>query len=174
MLELKNYYYSSFFFIDCSIYFPKELLNYMRNKVFTHYGIIPKPKERNKRIILSRVKMGHRIIKNSVDFINLLKKYDFKVIHPQDLSFKEQVEIFNSAEIVIGMMGSSFSNILFGYNLKVIIFFPPSAIITHYMLFCKSLGFTYRYIIGHDQNEKHDCNIDLNKVEEIIKELIAN
>ena len=168
--ELENYYYSSFFFIDCSIYYPKELLEYMRNKVFTHYGIIPK--ERNKRVFLSREKTGHRIIKNIVEFKNLLKKYDFEVIHPQDLSFKEQVEIFNSTEIVIGMMGSAFSNILFGNNLKVIIFFPPSAIITHYMLFCKCLNFPYRYIIGHDQNEIHDCNIDLSKAEELIKELI--
>ncbi len=170
--ELENYYFSSFFFIDCSIYFPKELSNYMKKKVFNYYGVIPK--ERKKRIFISRAKMGHRIIKNSIELIKLLKKYDFEVFHPQDFSFKKQVEIFSSAEIVIGMSGAAFSNILFGNNLKVIMIFSPNETTTHYMLFCKSLDFTYKYIIGYKQNKKYDCMVDLNKVEKMIKELIEN
>lgn len=170
--ELETFYFSSFFDIDCSAYFPKKISDFMRNKVFTYYGIDTKNVERKRRIYLSRAKIGHRIIRNREGFLNLIKRYGFEEIHPQDLSFKEQVEIINSADIIIGMTGSAMSNLIFGTNLKVIILFSDE-IITHYLLMCKSLNFTYRQIIGYDFNKKHDCQVDLNNFEEILKELIT-
>jgi len=170
--ELENFYFSSFFHVDCSAYFPKKISDFVRNKVFNYYGIETMNIKRRRRIFLSRAKIGHRIIRNSESFLKLVKCYGFEEIHPQDLSFKEQVKIINSAEIVIGMTGSAMSNILFGTNLKVLIIFPPDQIITHYLLMCKSLSFTYRQIIGHNLNIYHDCRVDLNMFEEILKILI--
>jgi len=169
--HLEDFYFSSCWHIDCSSYIPKELVEFVRNKVFTYYGIKNKGKKR--RLILSRAKMSTRRIKNREEFTILLKKYNFEEIHPQELSFKEQVEIFYSAEIVIGVAGSAFSNIIFSDNLKVIQIFPPDQIITHTMLFCKSLGFSFKYIIGYDENKRKDCKVELYQVEILIKELLG-
>ncbi len=170
--ELENFYFSSFFHVDCCAYFPKKISDFVRNKVFNYYGIETMSIKRRRRIFLSRAKIGHRIIRNSESFIKLIKRYKFEEIHPQDLSFKDQVEITNSAEIIIGMTGFAMSNILFGTNLKVLIIFLPDQIITRYLLMCESLNFTYRQIIGHDLNNFHDYQVDLKMFEEILKIVI--
>ncbi|KKK77742.1 hypothetical protein LCGC14_2850540, partial [marine sediment metagenome] len=168
--ELEKFYFSSFWHVDCSAYIPSELVDFIRKKIFNHYGINPKI-ERKRRIIFSREKIIRRRILNRKEFLDLLERYKFENVNPQDLSFKEQVELANSAEIIIGMVGSAFANIVFGTNLKVIVIFPPSLIISHYLLFCKSLNFTYRYIIAHNENDKLDCEVNLKELEEILKEL---
>ena len=168
--ELEEFYFSSFWHVDCSAYIPSELVDFIRKKIFNHYGINPKI-ERKRRIIFSREKIIRRRILNRKEFLDLLERYKFENVNPQDLSFKEQVELANSAEIIIGMVGSAFANIVFGTNLKVIVIFPPSLIISHYLLFCKSLNFTYRYTIGHNENDKLDCEVNLKELEEILKEL---
>ncbi len=168
--ELEKFYFSSFWHVDCSAYIPRELVDFMRKKIFNHYGINPNI-ERKRKIILSREKIKRRRILNRKDFLDLLERYNFENVNPQDLSFKEQVELANSADIIIGMVGSAFSNIVFGTNLKVIVIFPPSLIISHYLLFCKSLNFTYKYIIGYNENKKFDCEVNLKELEEILKEL---
>lgn len=171
--ELENYYFPSFWHVDCSAYIPRELLNFFRNKIFEYYKIDTNIK-RNRRLILSREKVKHRHILNRKQFLNLLKKYNFENVHPQDMTFKEQVELFNSAEIVIGMEGSAFTNVVFGTNLKVVVIFPSNYITTHWMLSSKSLNFTYKYTIGYNSTPKFDCKVDLDEVEKIIKELLEN
>lgn len=171
--EIETFYFSSFWHIDCSAYIPKELIEFVRNKVFSYYGIKSDIKERKRRLFLSRAKVNSRHILNYRELVDLLNKYGFEELHPQDLPFKRQVEIFNEAEIVIGSEGSAFTNIIFGTNLKVIIIFPPSIIQTHYLLFCKAMGHTFKYIVGYDGRKNIDCKVDLREVEIILKELIA-
>ncbi len=169
--ELENFYFSSLWHTDCSAYIPRKLLDFLRIRVFNNYGIKTNI-ERKRRIILSREKLNRRSILNRKEFIELLEKYSFEDIHPQDLPFKEQVELFNSAEIVIGMEGSAFANIVFGTNLKVVVIFPSNYIGTHHLLFCKALGFIFRYIIGNDSTPQFDCKVNINELEKVIKELL--
>lgn len=173
VFELETFYFPSFWHVDCSAYIPKEISDFVRNKMFKYFGL-KKNIERKRRIFFSRGKMHRRVILNRKEMLALLEQYGFEEIHPQEFSVKEQAEIMNSAEIMIAMNGSAFANLIFGTNLKMIIIFPPSMVISHYFLMCKSLNFTYRYIIGYDETPRLDCKVDLRELEKIIKELIEN
>ncbi len=62
-----------------------------------------------------------RSISNEEEVKKLLLKKGFKILKLGDLNFKEQVELFNSAEIIVGLHGAGFGNIVFAKkNTKII------------------------------------------------------
>ncbi|MFX1383817.1 MAG: glycosyltransferase 61 family protein [Promethearchaeota archaeon] len=167
---LEKYLFSSFISNPCSGYLPVEYLNFIKNKFIRNYGI--KVNKKNKRIYISRQKALKRKLKNEKQLFDLLKKYNFERVYSEDYSFKEQVEIFSSASIIISIHGAGLTNMIFSENLKVIEIYPANFITTHYFMLAKALGFKYKYIIGDELDNKLNFRIDLSKVESLIKDLI--
>lgn len=56
---------------------------------------------------------SNRVYAEDVALSSMLKELDFITLNPATLSFKEQVRIFSSAEIVVGIHGSAFANLMF-------------------------------------------------------------
>ncbi|MFX1392245.1 MAG: DUF563 domain-containing protein [Promethearchaeota archaeon] len=171
--EIERFYFPSFCSnvnIYCRHYIPKLYLDFMKEKIFKKLEI--KKRSQNNRIYISRKKARNRRLLNEDELLGILKKYNFKKIHCEDLSFKKQVELFNSAEIIIAPHGAGLTNIIFSMNLKVIELFSPKYIAHNYFMLCKTLKFHYRYIIGYETNYNFDFRVDLKKVEKILNELI--
>jgi len=68
-----------------------------------------------KKIFLDRSKsaFNHCQINNLKSFIRFINKKNFKSLRPEFISFKNQVNLFNNASIVIGAHGASLTNIIF-------------------------------------------------------------
>lgn len=62
-----------------------------------------------------------RVPKNENIFEEYFKELGFSTIELSDYSVKEQISIIQNADILIGWSGSSFSNIFFSYNDKILI-----------------------------------------------------
>jgi len=169
--ELEKFYFSSFFHIDCSGYIPQKMLNFVKNKVFNYYNIDNTIK--NKRIFISRNKKGSRKLLNEDEVMSLLEKYNFEKVHPEELPYKEQVELFSSASIIVAVSGAALSNLIFAENLKIVLFYNPKLIATHFILMSKALGFTHKYIIGENINKNLDLRVNILELEKIIKELLS-
>ncbi|SKB62110.1 Protein of unknown function [Salegentibacter holothuriorum] len=63
-----------------------------------------------KRIYISR--KIRRKLRNEEEIIQVLKEFDFKIIEDKTRTVKEQMEIYSSADVIIGPHGASFANIL--------------------------------------------------------------
>jgi hypothetical protein len=64
----------------------------------------------NKNIINFK---NHRIIVNEDEVKKYLISIGFKIIKPQDLSFKDQVNIFNNVKCVVSLQGAGLANAVF-------------------------------------------------------------
>lgn len=65
------------------------------------------------RIYLSRNLGQRRRLVNEEDAFAVLEKYGYTLVHPEALSFEEQVALFRSATHVVGNMGAGLSNLAF-------------------------------------------------------------
>lgn len=54
-----------------------------------------------------------RLLANEITLFTELRKLGFVAIEPGALSFRDQIRIFSEAEIVVGLHGSAFANIIF-------------------------------------------------------------
>lgn len=71
---------------------------------------------RYRRVYLSRSGLEKREYGYIVDEDELEKKLvllGFEIVHPQYLSFQDQIKIFNESEYVVGLIGSAFHTMLF-------------------------------------------------------------
>lgn len=69
----------------------------------------------DQRVYFSRSKVtsGLRLSINELDLEARLEAMGFKIVHPQTIDIVTLIEILNSAEILVGSMGSAMHNLLF-------------------------------------------------------------
>lgn len=72
-------------------------------------------------IFVSRQKSGKRYIENYNEFKTILDRYGIEPVFCEDMSFKQQVELFQTAGGVIGVTGAGLTNIIWSRNIDVII-----------------------------------------------------
>lgn len=70
------------------------------------------PKQKKERIYSKRVG-DRRIIINEKEVDAIMKKYGFKTVINQENNFLKQVEMYNSASVVVGVHGANLANIVF-------------------------------------------------------------
>ena len=64
---------------------------------------------------------NYRYIVNEDEVVTFLKKRGFKTLRLTDLSFEEEIKLFNNAEIIVGLQGAGLTNLLWsGKQTKII------------------------------------------------------
>ncbi len=91
--------------------YTSSVAAYIWRKIGDYYdnGVGPK------KIYVSRSKLNNRrrTLINEVEVENLFKSYGFMVIHPQELSIKNQINFFRNANMIAGPSGSAMYNCVF-------------------------------------------------------------
>ena len=74
---------------------------------------VERPLSRDKKIYVARTDAPRRQMRNETAVIEEVRKRGYEVVPPGMLNFKEQVELFRSAHIVVGPYGAGMTNIIF-------------------------------------------------------------
>ncbi|HJV66751.1 MAG TPA: glycosyltransferase family 61 protein [Geomonas sp.] len=86
-----------------------------------------------------------------------LREKGFRIVHCEEVSFKEQIGLFHEAETVVSTHGAGLSNLVWSEApCKVVEIFPKNYILDCFAWLSFSLGFDYRYVIcktGHGIDE---------------------
>lgn len=88
-----------------------QIMHMLRDKFLSKN--INKEVNGNERIYISRSKVERRKILNEDQMIPLLEKYGFKVIHFEDYSLSQQIEIARNSKYLVGLHGAGLTNIMF-------------------------------------------------------------
>jgi capsular polysaccharide biosynthesis protein len=88
----------------------------------------------------------------------VLDEFGFKSYELENLSFQKQVEIFSSADIVMGPHGAGLVNMIFSEDPVVIELFPENKLKPHFYFICEMMDFSYRGVIM--DSEKSDLVVD--------------
>jgi hypothetical protein len=141
-----------------------KILEMLRNKILSRtklYETIEK-----KRIYISRKNSSNnRKIVNEKEVIDLLVTYGFEITIMENLSFKEQIEIVQDAECLIGGNGSGMIHCLFMLPKSLLIeFFSPNYTTSAMFPSIELLDHTYHMITSnsngiYELGESSDVNI---------------
>lgn len=99
------------------LYYPKAM-SMMRERLLKHKaeGII------SKRFFITRKSGGGRQF-NEEEVFSVLEKYGFERVAPEQLSFEEQMALFNNAEFIVSGTGAALTNLLFVSNKCTVVCF---------------------------------------------------
>ncbi len=117
------------FFVD------KYAINLVREKILASF--VPKVKTTNKlkKVYLQRLNNKLRPISNLNQLELLLLKNDFEFVDVGSLNLIEQIELFQTVDIIVGVSGAAFTNLIFMKSGSKAINFYPSVSATNYYLF---------------------------------------
>lgn len=122
-----------------------------------------------KRIYISRAQAKSRRIVNEEEVMASLAAYGFERYVLEELSFRDQVRLFQQAEAVVAPHGAGLANILFSERLTVLEIFGDSVNPCYYTL-ASVLG--YRYGFMQAITEDSDLRVDLDKMKRVLNRMV--
>lgn len=151
----------------CNFMLPAEYYDSIRRPVFAKFGL-PTHHQQTARIYISRRGARHRRILNEEQICRLLTQYGFDIVSLEKYSFREQVELFHRADIVIGAHGAGWTSILFSGRIRSVIFYSTRTPQNHYHTMSKGLGQEF-YFLTDDRGEEDDFSVNLKELEKLLK-----
>ncbi len=131
------------------------------------------------RIYLSRGRAAKRRLANEAGVIDLLHQHGFQTIHPEELSFDEQVRIFSRARYLVSNHGAGLTNMLFMPEGSRVLELRHEADYIRNWFFILSSALNLRYFYqtcapqDHAADPHHaDVLVDLAKLEENLKSFL--
>ncbi len=103
----------------------------------------------NKRIYISRTKAGHRQLENNDEIIKVLERFDFQIVHLEDIPISEQAHLMAEADVVVSPHGAGLGNIVFCRpGTKVIELFHHSAVNVMFWTIANAMELDYTYLLS--------------------------
>ncbi|WP_246693797.1 glycosyltransferase family 61 protein [Methylobacterium sp. WL18] len=93
---------------------PGDVLGAMRRKILERLAARDVDLARTgRRIVLSRRGFAQRQLVNEAEIVATLQPHGFEVVHPEQLTFAQQVSLYHSADIIVGSASSALTNCIF-------------------------------------------------------------
>jgi hypothetical protein len=152
---------------------------------FIRYCSAFKDKVADQRIYISRSRASLRKMENEAAVEALMERFGFRVVHMENYSFAEQVEIAASASCIAGPHGAGLSNMIFMNEGSHVLELIPNKYMTPlFKQLSVDCGHKYSVLVGKegsDTNVKNDSiggdliwRVDLTRLELILWDLEAS
>lgn len=137
-----------------------------------------------RKIYISRRNAIKRRISNEAEVAQFLTGQGYVPVFPEELSLKEQVELFYNAESIAGVHGAGFTNFVFCRpGTEVLEFFPDSYVNQCYWTIASINQLKYGYVLGEgvkdsvEDSHLQDCDFaisikDIHDIQQIFSQSI--
>ena len=156
------------------IYIPEWIINWLREKFLAHAEY----KNFNEKIYIDRSDslFNHCQIINSDEVWEFLKNEGFTKIRSTEITFKNQIGLFNSATTIVGAHGAGLTNMIFSKsNTNIIEFAPENHPNNFFQRVSLINNLNYRKIVSknlkiNNYKKRGDILVDLENLKKILSE----
>jgi capsular polysaccharide biosynthesis protein len=120
---------------------------------------------------------------NEEKVISVLEEQGFETILSSKLSFREKINLFYKAKIVVSASSAGLGSLFYGNaEGRVLEIFSQGFVHTHYYNMAKAIGMDYEYIIcqhpspatNGKQGERENITVEIDKLEEAVTRMLAS
>jgi capsular polysaccharide biosynthesis protein len=150
----------------------RRQIQWLRGNLFSSFDI-EQNEAGKRRLYISRQDATRRRLLNEDDIENYLHKLGFETVLPGELSLKDQLLLFNEAEVICGTSGSGMTNHVFAPPQASVIEMQPDSYINRAHWFSSNAcGQSYAFAIGSSESDHHDYHLPLEKLEQALKLIV--
>lgn len=149
--------------------FDFNSIDFLRTTIRRYFDSIDADTPR--KIFISRANCIKRK-NNEADLYPILKRFGYTIIHPENMTFKEQFICFANADYIIAASGAALTNIVFCKpECNILVFQTVQADITIFSSIAKYLNTNMMYITGSNETTKlhPDFIVPVNLLEEYLQ-----
>jgi capsular polysaccharide biosynthesis protein len=151
------------------------VMNELSKLIKDKLGLVDKKPFR--KIYISREKAKTRKVLNEIDIIKEVQQLGFETIYLEDLSFKEQVQLFSESIVVISIHGGGLTNMMFMQPRAKVLEIRKEGDATNlcYYSLANAYDLDYYYLFGqpNDPNKSvqaADLDVSVSELKYIINE----
>jgi capsular polysaccharide biosynthesis protein len=108
---------------------------------------------KSEKVFISRQGAERRKIANYDKVSRYLRSIGFDICKLEKLSLKEQILLFSQADIVMGIHGAGFANIMYSDNSTIVEIFPEGGVRTCYYILANEMGLNYDCYIADPEKK---------------------
>ncbi len=128
---------------------PRWVFEFLRS---TYLPLAKSPETPRPKLYISRSRARFRRVLNEAEVLDYLMPLGYQPVWLEDLSFADQVGLFQQAEQVIAPHGAGLANLIWCQpGAKVIEFFSPQYLPPCYWVIARQIGLAYGYLVGKNQ-----------------------
>ena len=150
----------------CNFFLPPETFEAIRRPIFAKYGL-PEKHTKKRRIFVTRRHAITRRVLNEPEVSALLTRYGFEGVELSELSFRQQVELFHEADIVVGPHGAGLASIVFSGDIRLVVFYATQLPLNHWHTLARGLGQEH-YFLMSNVGEDDSFSVDVRGLEDIL------
>jgi hypothetical protein len=154
-------------------FLPKSYYEYIKASVFSEYSLVGVANA-SKRFYISRSRAKHRRVINEEQVIHLLDAFGFETVYLEELSFLEEVRLFQDAEMIVAPHGAGIASTVFSGKVKVLILYPNQRPTTFFFTQLQGLGQEHHFLCHDRQDEDDDFMVDLDKLKVMMDKLMLS
>ena len=134
---------------------PGWVIDSYRNKILPQIS----NNKSGKKIYVSRKDSAIRQLANEDELAEKLNHYGFETVVLSDYNFLEKATLFNSADVIVGLSGAGFANLMFcKENTRIVEIFPPDFLQYTLTSICSHLNISHDYHVLEAQKIKKKRN----------------
>ncbi|CAN5644939.1 hypothetical protein BH10ACT3_BH10ACT3_11570 [soil metagenome] len=123
---------------------------------------------------------GDRQVTNRADLDRVLERHNITTIRPSAMPVQERIVRFRDAELVIGVIGSGMSNLLYSREARVVELLPGQEVLPHFYYLAASKGLPYEYLAAPDDGHyiaaedrlHRDVTVNTEALDAMLRELV--
>ncbi|MEN9215099.1 MAG: glycosyltransferase family 61 protein, partial [Gloeomargarita sp. DG02_4_bins_56] len=157
-----------------SYFKPRWVFEFLRS---TYLPQAQSPDSPRTKLYISRSRANFRRVLNENEVLDYLLPLGYEPVWLEDLSFPEQVGLFQQAEEIIAPHGAGLANLIWCQaGAKVIEFFSPEYLPECYWVIAKQMGLHYGYLVGQKnpdilsekESRNHHIWVDLSELAQAV------
>lgn len=126
----------------------------------------------NDKIYISRFSSRRRRITNEAELLPILINFNYKIVYLEELTLLDQVSIFYSASIIIGIHGAGFANLVFCRKDTIVLeLFSSNYIEPCYSYISEICNLNYNFAMFEKTNKRDDLKLDLSRFISLLYEI---
>ena len=159
LLNIEQYVFLPFLNRQYAGYLPERYMKHFASRVSPS-----KERTSSRRIFISRDGAEKRRLINEAEVFAVAKAHGFEKHRLEEMSLENQIELFNDADMVMGMHGAGFTNLIHARNCDVFEIFPRARVKPTFYFLGKSCGHAYHYLCGDGATMMDNVALDHNQV----------
>jgi hypothetical protein len=166
-LRLEKFLWPSMISGRCNYLLPTEYYESMRRPIFARFGL-PAQHRKTARIYVTRRGARWRRVLNDAAVGALLVRYGFEIVVLEDLTFRQQVELFHKADIVVAPHGAGLNTIMFSGDIHVVVLYPTQVPQNYFHTLAIGLGQKHHFLT-HPGGEDDDFTVETERLEKLLQ-----
>ena len=155
----------------CNGYLPENYYAEIRRRVTRGLGL-PETAKPELRIYLSRAGARRRRVTNEAAIMESLRGYGFTVVRPETMTIREQVSLFQRAEVIVGPHGAALGGMVFSTEAKILVLYAEQHPGEYFYTMARRIGLEHYAVIHNcqgDEDSVEDFTVDQDRMEAVLE-----